>query len=155
MRDYSKQIFPISNFVLYSKGWYQPVNKDEDELTFIKKILALDDYPFLTNAQDVVLFLLSKVDDYNEYIIEKTHTYRPLRLNIFESETYRYMSIYSYDREMAQIMAIRSFFLGQSKIKLQKPIFNRKLYKKGIKFGNWKQGMTYKEMNKHVEKFLF
>ena len=155
MRDYSKEIFPISNFVLYSKGWYQPVNKGEDEFAFIKKILALDDYPFLTNEQDVVLFLLSKVDEYNEYIIEKTHTYRPLRLNIFESEVDRYMKIYGYSRRMAQIAAIRSFFLGQSSIKLQKPIFNRKLYKKGIKFGNWKPGMTYKEMNKFVEKFNF
>ena len=67
----------------------------------------------------------------------------------------RYMKIYGYSRRMAQIAAIRSFFLCQSSIKLQKPIFNRKLYKKGIKFGNWKPGMTYKEMNRFVEKFKF
>lgn len=155
MVDYSKEVFPISNFVLYSKGWYQPVNKGEDEFAFIKKILALDDYPFLTNEQDVVLFLLSKVDDYNEYINRVKFNGRILRLNIFESETNRYMITFGYNRQMAQIAAIKSFFLGIADIKLQKPIFNRKLYKKGIKFGNWKPGMTYKEMNKFVEKFNF
>lgn len=155
MVDYSKQNFPISNFILYTKGWYIPVNKDEDEFTFIKKILALDDYPFLTNEKDVVLFLLSKVDDFNEYIVEKSHRCRGMRLNIFESETEKNMRIYGYNREMAQIMAISSFFACQYLIKLKKPFFNRKLFKKGIKIGNWRQGMTYKEMNKQVEKFDF
>lgn len=155
MIDYSKEFFPISNFILYCKGWYGPVNKDEDELTFIKKILALDGYPFLTGDKNVVSLLLSKVDDYNEFVNTFQFNSRPLKLYTFETETNRYMVMFGYSREMSQIAAIRSFFMSQNAVKLKKPFFNRKLFKKGIKFGNWKPGMTYKEMNKYVEKFNF
>lgn len=44
MLDYSKDIFPLNHLVLYSKGWYAPINKDEDKFTFLKKVAKLDDY---------------------------------------------------------------------------------------------------------------
>ena len=38
--NYKEEVFPLNNFALFSKGWYSPVNDDEDLLTTVKHVLA-------------------------------------------------------------------------------------------------------------------
>ena len=55
------KIFPLSNVVLYAKGWYKTTDDVWDDL---KKILVLDDYTPYSNS-DVYSILLKKFDNFD------------------------------------------------------------------------------------------
>lgn len=156
MMDYSKDIFPLSNLVLYSKGWYAPVNKDEDKFSFLKRIAKLDDYYFIETKQQLLYLLLAHIDNYNEWSSRQPNG-KVFRFTIFMSETERFVRLYDMDMVDAQIRAILNFLmkLGGKEIVLKRPVFNRKLYKKGIKFNHNVNGLTYKNINKFVDSFSF
>lgn len=156
MLDYSKDIFPLNHLVLYSKGWYAPVNKDEDKFTFLKKVVKLDDYDFIRTKQQLLYLLLTHIDNYNEWSSKQPNG-RVFKFTKLMSETEQYVCLYSMDMVDAQICAILNFFmgLGGKEIVLKRPVFNRKLFKKGIKYGNSVNGLTYKQINQFVNTFKF
>ena len=55
------KVFPLSNVVLYAKGWYKTTDDVWDDL---KKILVLDDYTPYSNS-DVYSILLKKFDNFD------------------------------------------------------------------------------------------
>lgn len=156
MMDYSKDIFPLSNLVLYSKGWYASVHKDEDKFSFLKRIAKLDGYDFIQTKQQLLYLLLTHIDSYNEWSSKQPNG-KVFRFTLFMSEAEQYVRLYNMDIVDAQIRATLNFFmkLGGKEIVLKRPVFSRKLYKKGIKFNNRVNGLTYKHINKFVSGFDF
>ncbi len=156
MLDYSKDIFPLSHLVLYSKGWYAPINKDEDKFTFLRKVAKLDDYDFIQTKQQLLYLLLTHIDNYDEWSSKQPNG-KVFRFTLFMSEAEQYVRLYDMDIVDAQIRATLDFLmrLGGKEIVLKRPVFNRKLFKKGIKYGNSVNGLTYKHINEFVSSFDF
>lgn len=160
--DYKEEVFPLNNFALFSKGWYSPVNDDEDLLTTVKHVLALDGYDFISNYNDVLCILLSEIDRYNKYL--DSVNARTLDLFTLWKESSEEKNLWYKDisNEEAIVRVIAKFlrYMDSKYIKLQRPVYNRKLTKKyGLTlqpffYKKSKQGTTYKEMNRVANKYF-
>ena len=160
--DYKEEVFPLNNFALFSKGWYSPVNDDEDLLTTVKHVLALDGYEFISNYNDVLCILLSEIDRYNKYL--DSVNAKTLDLFTFWRESSEEKNLWHKDIsiEEAIVRVIAKFlrYMDSKYIKLQRPVYNRKLTKKyGLTlqpffYKKSKQGTTYQEMNRVANKYL-
>lgn len=160
--DYSKEYFPLNNFALFSKGWYSPVNDDEDLLTTVKHVLALDGYDFISNYNDVLCILLSEIDRYNKYL--DSVNARTLDLFTLWKESSEEKNLWHKDisNEEAIVRVIAKFlrYMDSKYIKLQCPVYSRKLTKKyGLTLQPFfckksKHGTTYKEMNRFANKYF-
>lgn len=156
--DYSKEIFPLNHFALYCKGWYQPVNKEEKMIDTISRVLALDGYEFAKNTQDIMCIILSEIDRYNSWLVQN----KKLDLKLYDlyNDAYKTMNWWHWcdTFEEAMLYRIVSFIQDKSKseIVLSKPIYSRKLRKKGLVFRQVYRynynGMTYAEQNRIAEK---
>ena len=151
--DYKEEVFPLNNFTLFSKGWYSPVNDDEDLLTTVKHVLALDGYEFISNYNDVLCILLNEIDRYNKYLYSVNT--KTLDLFTFYKEISEEKNLWHKDisNEEAIVRVIAKFLL-------QCPVYSRKLTKKyGLTlqpffYKKSKQGTTYKEMNRVANKYF-
>lgn len=160
--DYSKEYFPLNNFALFSKGWYSPVNDDEDLLTTVKHVLALDGYELISNYNDVLCILLSEIDRYNKYL--DSVNANTLNLFKFRKEISEEKNLWHKDisNEEAIVRVIAKFlrYMDNKYMKLKRPVYNRKLTKKyGLTlqpffYKKSKQGTTYKEMNRVANKYF-
>lgn len=160
--DYKEEVFPLNNFALFSKGWYSPVNDDEDLLTTVKHVLALDGYEFISNYNDVLCILLSEIDRYNKYL--DSVNARNIDLFTLWKESSEEKNLWHKDisNEEAIVRVIAKFlqYMDSKYIKLQCPVYNRKLTKKyGLTlqpffYKKSKQGTTYKEMNRVANKYF-
>lgn len=160
--DYKEEVFPLNHFALFSKGWYSPVNDDEDLLTTVKHVLALDGYEFISNYNDVLCILLSEIDRYNKYM--DSVNARTLDLFTLWKESSEEKNLWHKDisNEEAIVRVIAKFlrYMDSKYIKLQCPVYNRKLIKKyGLTlqpffYKKSKQGTTYKEMNRVANKYF-
>ena len=160
--DYSEEYFPLNNFALFSKGWYSPVNDDEDLFTTVKHVLALDGYEFISNYNDVLCILLSEIDRYNKYL--DSVNARTLDLFTLWKESSEEKNLWHKDisNEEAIVRVIAKFlrYMDSKYIKLQCPFYSRKLTKKyGLTlrpffYKKSEQGTTYKEMNRVANKYF-
>lgn len=160
--DYKEEVFPLNNFALFSKGWYSPVNDDEDLLTTVKHVLALDGYEFISNYNDVLCILLSEIDRYNKYL--DSVNARILDLFTLWKESSEEKNLWHKDisNEEAIVRVIAKFlrYMDSKYIKLQCPFYSRKLTKKyGLTlrpffYKKSEQGTTYKEMNRVANKYF-
>ena len=148
----SKYTFRLNNFVLYSKGWYRSVESEIDAFQMYKRILELDDHPYITCMNDVIQILMTEFTSFNDFCKEnKLFNYNMLT---FFNRVNDLMTFYKLDFQTAMVEVIRSFFRdAEGKyINLKPPHYNRKLYKKGIMFSSLfsfkKKGQTYKEQNR-------
>ena len=160
--DYKEEVFPLNNFALFSKGWYSPVNDDEDLLTTVKHVLALDGYDFISNYNDVLCILLSEIDRYNKYLDNvnvKTLDLFTLWKESIEEKNLCHKDI-SNEEAIVRVIAKFLRYMDSKYIKLQCPVYNRKLTKKyGLVlqpffYKKSKQGTTYKEMNRFANKYF-
>lgn len=156
--DYSKEIFPLNNFALYCKGWYES-SKGEDMFGTLSKVLKLDGYEFAKTKRDILCIVLNEMDGYNTWLFENKKQY--LRIYDLYSDLYDSMNYYdSCDLEEGIMRKIISFISNKesSEIKLSKPLYNRKLWKYGLKFNGFfykkKNGMTYSEQNRIASKIF-
>ena len=160
--DYKEEVFPLNNFALFSKGWYSPVNDDEDLLTTVKHVLSLDGYEFISNYNDVLCILLSEIDRYNKYL--DSVNARTLDLFTLWKESSEEKNLWHKDisNEEAIVRVIAKFlrYMDSKYIKLQCPFYSRKLTKKyGLTlrpffYKKSEQGTTYKEMNRVANKYF-
>lgn len=160
--DYKEEVFPLNNFALFSKGWYSPVNDDEDLLTTVKHVLALDGYEFISNYNDVLCILLNEIDRYNKYLYSVNA--KTLDLFTFYKEISEEKNLWHKDisNEEAIVRVIAKFlrYMDSKYIKLQCPFYSRKLTKKyGLTlrpffYKKSEQGTTYKEMNRVANKYF-
>ena len=160
--DYKEEVFPLNNFALFSKGWYSPVNDDEDLLTTLKHVLALDGYEFVSNYNDILCILLSEIDRYNKYL--DSVNAKTLDLFTLWKESTEEKNLWHKDisNEEAIVRVIANFlrYMDNRYMKLKRPVYNRELIKKyGLTlqpffYKKSKQGTTYKEMNRVANKYF-
>lgn len=161
--NYRSDVFPLNNFALWSKGWYEKVHfssEDQNIRLFeeLKSVLALDDYSTnYMNIKDFARVIMDSFENYNKWCQDNNLYY--MRLTEFLDTIKEYES-YGYGYFESIIMTVRNFIQCSSgrNIKLSKPIYSRKLYKEydlvmGALCGTYKHGQTYKEMNKFVNKY--
>lgn len=160
--DYKEEVFPLNNFALMCKGWYSPVNDDEDLLTTVKHVLALDGYEFVSNYNDILCILLSEIDRYNKYL--DSVNAKTLDLFTLWKESTEEKNLWHKDisNEEAIVRVIANFlrYMDNRYMKLKRPVYNRELIKKyGLTlqpffYKKSKQGTTYKEMNRVANKYF-
>lgn len=136
----------LNNFILWCKGWYEPVDNKVNIITQAQKILTLDDYMPCNNPISIVL---GYIDD-----LVKDGIISPIRLMTWNDEIVKYMSLYEMNYYESLLYRIRNFFAFEcGKLLLIPPIYSRKLFKMGFvapkHFGN-----SYKMQNHKVNKFF-
>lgn len=136
----------LNHFILWCKGWYQPIDNRVDIITEARKILTLDEYLSCNNP---IAISLNYIDD-----LVKDGIIQPIRLLAWNEEIVRYMSMYDFNYNEALLHRIRNFFAFEcSKLPLNPPIYSRKIYKLGFvaptHFGN-----SYKLANYKTNKFF-
>lgn len=135
----------LNHFILWCKGWYQPVNDRRDMLKEAQQILCLDGYLKCNNPVSIVL-------NYIDELVEKGEI-KPIRLDNWNSEIVKYMHWYKSDYQTALIYRFRNFFafeLDSKLFNLTAPVYSRKLFKLGFicpsHYGN-----SYKMCNHKVK----
>lgn len=138
----------LNHFILWCKGWYQPVSDRRDMLKEAQQILCLDGYLEGNNPISIVL-------NYIDELVEKGEI-EPIRLNLWNQEIVKYMDWYKFDYQTSLIYRLRNFFAFEVDAKLfnlTPPIYSRKLFKMGFvapsHFGN-----SYKMCNYKVNKIF-
>ena len=158
--DYSKEKFPLNNFVFYAKGWLVSttrIKSDEDFLNFIQKILYLDGYGSLEYKDNSygVGVIVNRFSEYNEWLAkEKPH--RHVTIARFCQMVEECAKRYEVSTEVAMVYAIRNFLYEASagEICLEAPTYSRKLFKMGVTSGWGERNLTYTDMNWTVRHYL-
>jgi hypothetical protein len=136
----------LNHFILWCKGWYEPIDNKVDVITQARKILTLDGYMPCNNPISITL---GYIDD-----LVNNGTIPPIRLMMWNEEIVKYMSLYEMNYHEALLYRIRNFFAFEcGKLPLNPPTYSRKLYKMGFiaprHFGN-----SYKMANYKTKKFF-
>lgn len=115
----------LNNFILWCKGWYEPIDNKVDVITQARKILTLDGYMPCNNPISITL---GYIDDLvNNGIIS------PIRLMMWNEEIVKYMSLYEMNYHESLLYRIRNFFAFECvKLPITPPVYSRKLYKMGF-----------------------
>ena len=163
MKDYSQEIFPLSHFVLWCKGWYKPVDSLEPIEVTLSRVLKLDGRSFVKSLKDVLIIVLNELEPYNEWLSKNNRN--PLKLTTIYHEASQYEVGKAFQgegctAEGAVIYAIKNFFMGKggNDIVLEKPFYSKNLRKQGLEFHQAfrksYQGMTYTEQNRIAKKIF-
>lgn len=144
----------LNNFILWCKGWYESVNDEMDILDQALIALKLDGYEFATKNH-VLGILLNCIDEMiDEKIIDsRINALRISRLHQSISENMHFYEL-NYNEALAfTVMSLFKYELTKDNIKLNPPVYSRKLYKMGFvapkHFGN-----SYKMANYKANKFF-
>lgn len=140
----------LNNFILWCKGWYQPIETDINFIAQAQKALVLDGYMPCNNPISISLGFIDE-------LVEK-NIISPIKLNIWDQEINKYMNLYKLDYHNAILFKIKMFFafeIEQDAISLNPPIYNKTIYKLGFigpkNLGNSYKMLTYKA-NKYFNK---
>ena len=117
----------LNNFILWCKGWYQPIKTDMDFIAQAQKSLVLDGYMSCNNPISISLNFIDE-------LVEKK-IIPPIKLNVWNQDINSYMNLYQLDYHNAMIFKIKNFFafeFERGTIPLNPPIYNRTIYKLGF-----------------------
>jgi hypothetical protein len=136
----------LNNFILWCKGWYEPIDNSVDAITQARKILTLDGYMPCNNPISITL---GYIDD-----LVNNGTIPPMRLMMWNEEIVKYMSLYEMNYYESLLCRIRNFFAFECvKLPLTPPTYSRKVYELGFiaptHFGN-----SYKLANYKAKKYF-
>ena len=144
----------LNNFILWCKGWYESVNDEMDILDQALIALKLDGYEFATKNH-VLGIILNCIDEMidKKIIDSRINALRISRLHQSISENMHFYEL-NYNEALAfTIMSLFKYELTKDNIKLNPPVYSRKLYKMGFVapkyFGN-----SYKMANYKANKFF-
>lgn len=144
----------LNHFILWCKGWYECVNSDMDIFDKAVTALKLDGY-ICCERRHVIGIVTNYIDELidNDVFGGRCHY---LRLHVWSQNIFHNMQLYNVGYEKATLITIKHFFayhINTDDIKLDPPIYSRKLYKMGFvcprHFGN-----SYKMCNHKVKKFF-
>ena len=136
----------LNNFILWCKGWYQPIDNSMDIITEARKILTLDGYLSCNNPIDIALMLIDELVD--KGVIE------PIKLTVWSDEINKYQFVYELDYYSSLMYRIKNFFAFEcNKLPLTPPIYSRKVYNLGF-VGPSHMGNSYKMLNYKSNKFF-
>lgn len=136
----------LNNFILWCKGWYQPIDNSMDIITEARKILTLDDYLPCNNPISIALIFIDELVDKG--------VIKPIRLQVWNEDIIRWMSMFNMNYNEALLFVIKSFFTFECfKLPLTPPIYSRKVYKLGF-VGPSRMGNSYKMLNYKANKFF-
>lgn len=159
MQTEKEIIQSINHFVLWCKGWYQPVDEKENTFHTLKKVLYLDDFCFVKSWGDIISIILNKFDMYNEWHTkEKGYpfmTYFQFYNEIQNIDMYYPDNNFTDSEKIIRVIRDKFRYTSFSRI-LNHPKYDRQLYRMGLRYGgyDYKKGMTYKNMNKIVSKLF-
>lgn len=150
-----------NHFILYSKGWLTYIPKHSFDSNYIinntKRLLNLDAINvlgwYIRANSDAIQIIIMEFDKYNEWAKQnnkKSYTFYEIYNRVV-----RNMCLYNLNYDASLILTISNIFafLSKEEISLKPISYNRKLFKQGYIADN-KQGMTYKEMNKYMQKIF-
>lgn len=144
----------LNNFILWCKGWYEPVNEKDTVFDCALRALNLDGYICATtnNVNGIVLNFIDDIIDNG--IIDSRHG--PLRAFNWHKSIIENMHWFNNNYDEALLYTIRNFFaydISSDEIKLIPPVYSRKLFKMGFvapkHFGN-----SYKMQNYKVNEYF-
>lgn len=145
----------LNHFTLWCKNWYKSTADKEDLFVSARRALFLDGYEFCKTDADTLCIISVFLDDYNDWLMRNSkNPHTVIRLHNFIMEIETYMNRYECDYQHALLHVYRNIFAFNIKsdtITIEKPVYNRKLFKHGF-IGSHKTGVTYKTMNKEVSK---
>ena len=138
----------LNNFILWCKGWYQPIKTDMDFIAQAQKSLILDGY---LPCNDPISISLIFIDE----LVEK-NIISPIKLNVWNQEINKYMNLYQLDYHNAMMFKIKNFFafeIERYTLTLNPPVYNRTTYKLGF-IGPKHMGNSYKMLTYKANKFF-
>lgn len=157
----------LNNFILWCKGWYiqfpikyktydeyiSSKDKDRTEFEDVKRILKLDGYEYVRTESEVLCILLNFIDELidNGVLSGKNE----LRMVNWNSNLQKYINL-TKDYNRALLLTIRDLFaysVCRDDLKLNPPIYNRKVYKLGF-VGPVHLGNSYKMLNCKAKRFF-
>lgn len=141
----------LNNFILWCKGWYRPVKDELPIFEQAKIALYLDGYEFIKHENDILNIITLFVDDLVESKIIK-----PFRTQIIFQQINRYKYWYQATDNEALLWFFHDYFayeLTRKELKLNPPIYNRRLFKLGFK-GSPNLGNSYKMLNCKAKKYF-
>lgn len=146
----TKENVRLNNFILWCKGWYEPVSSEMDIYSQARLALKLDEYEYLKTDDNVINIINIFIDDMVKSGIIKPISLHWLYSNILNIERY------GATRSEALLITLRNYFIyniNRDTITLKPPTYNRTVYKLGFtapkNFGN-----TYKMQNDKANKFF-
>lgn len=141
----------LNNFILWCKGWYRPVKDELPIFEQAKIALYLDGYEFIKHENDVLNIITSFVDD-----LVESKTIKPIKIQtIFQKINY-YKYWFRRNENGALLLFFHDYFayeLTREELKLNPPIYNRRLFKLGFK-GPHNLGNSYKMLNYKAKNIL-
>ena len=143
----------LNHFILWCKNWYDPIDKNMSVFDQVKAALYLDGYQFIQNRHDIMNIILGFMDDMSQSKIVGDN---PFSLQRFYQDVQSNKHWYQMSSDEAFLWAIRNYFafsIGSKDIKLNPPVYNRKVYKLGF-VGPRNMGNTYKMLNYKANKFF-
>lgn len=150
MKDFSKEPIRIGHVILWRKGWYEWKCKDfhneKEVLKDIREMLKYDGYQTEFMSDDEIYQIIFRV--YDEYFIWAFQNEVPGFYEAVSSiVTGTYHNIYKTNNfrfnMLLEILA-KFAWVDPKYLKLPCPYYDKKHYK----IGTYKNGMTYKYMNK-------
>lgn len=136
----------LNNFILWCKNWYQPIDYNMDIITEVRKILTLDDYLPCNNPISITLKFIDELVDKG--------VIKPIRLQVWNEEVVKYMSMCNVNYNEALLYRIKNFFAFEcDKLPLTPPVYSREVYKLGF-VGPSHMGNSYKMLNYKANKFF-
>ena len=136
----------LNNFILWSKNWYQPINKKTNVIRQARNILVLDGYmPNNAPIPIVLLFLDELVEN---------GIVRPIKLQVWNENITRDMTTFNLSYNEALFYRIKTFFEFEcGSLPLKSPVYSREVYKLGF-VGPRYMGSSYKMLN-HKARDIF
>ena len=136
----------LNNFILWCKGWYQPIDKKMSVIEQAKRILVLDGY--LPNNATITIALL-----FIDELVQKGIII-PIRLQVWNEDITRGMTTFNLSYNEALLYKIKTFFAIEcDSLPLKPPVYSREVYKLGF-VGPRYMGSSYKMLN-HKAREIF
>lgn len=136
----------LNNFILWCKNWYEPTDNKMDIIAQAQKILVLDGYLSCNNPISIALMFIDELTDKG--------VIKPIRLQVWNEDIVRWMSMFNISYNEASLYNIRSFFAFEcNKLPLTPPVYSREVYKLGF-VGPSHMGNSYKMLNHKANNFF-
>ena len=141
----------LNHFILWCKGWYEPIDETVGLQEQVCEILKLDGYT-LCRPKDVIGIVSRYVDELIDTGVISSRDYY-FRMEIWNQTVWNNMNLYDLDFKSTVLLNFKRYFAYHFKGTLDPPTYSRRLYKMGFvapsHFGN-----SYKMQNYKAKKFF-